>query len=128
MVMDPSSVLPLLALAIAALLIGVSKAGFGGGTGLLVGPLLALVYPAREGVALMLPLLLACDLAALYPYWRKWDRRNVAVLVPGAVAGIIVGSFALGALSDILLARIIGAVAVSFSLVQVGRSWVKPAQ
>ncbi len=110
-----------LALGFAALLIGVSKAGFGGGTGLLVGPLLALLFPAKTGVALMLPLLLACDLASLYPYWRQWDKRNVVVLLPGAAVGIVVGSFALGWVSDILLAKTIGILAIGFALLQVYR-------
>jgi uncharacterized membrane protein YfcA len=113
-----------LILAVAALLIGVSKAGFGGGTGVLVGPLLMLLYPAKESVALMLPLLFACDVASLFPYWGKWDRRNVIVLTPGAFAGIAVGTYALGAVSDALLAKLIGGIAIAFGVLQVYRSWV----
>lgn len=119
--MEEKVILQQLALGFGALLIGVSKAGFGGGTGLLVGPLLALLFPAKEGVALMLPLLLACDLASLYPYWRQWDNRNVVVLLPGAAAGIVVGTLALDLVSDVLLAKTIGVLAVAFALLQVLR-------
>jgi len=105
-------------------LIGVSKAGFGGGSGLVVGPLLALLYPAKESVGLMLPLLFVCDVAALYPYWGKWDNRNVLALTPGAVAGIVAGSFALDAVSDVLLGRLIGGIAIGFGLVQIYREWL----
>lgn len=112
------------ALCIAALLIGISKAGFGGGTGVLVGPLLALIFPAKESVGLMLPLLFACDIVSLYPYWKKWDNRNVLVLIPGAIAGVALGTVVLGAISDQVLARAIGAMAIVFSLLQVYRDWV----
>lgn len=112
-----------LALGFAALIIGVSKAGFGGGTGVVVGPVLALLFPAKETVGLMLPLLFVCDIASLFPYWRKWDRRNVAVLMPGAVMGIVVGTLSLGRISDASLAKTIGGAAILFSLLQAYRDW-----
>jgi hypothetical protein len=111
-------------LCLAAMLIGVSKAGFGGGTGIIVGPLLALLFPAKEAVALMLPLLLACDIFALYPYWRKWDAANVRVLFPGAMVGIVIGYLALGKMSDELLKRAIGGLAIGFALLQVYRDLI----
>jgi uncharacterized membrane protein YfcA len=114
----------ILILCVVALMIGVSKAGFGGGTGILVGPLLALIFPARESVGLMLPLLLACDVVALYPYWKKWDTRNVKVIVPGAVLGIVLGSFALEEISDRWLGKTIGALAIAFALLQIWRDWI----
>src|SRR5262249_46516192 len=107
--------------AFSALLIGVSKAGFGGGTGLLIGPLLTLLFPAKESIGLMLPLLFACDLASLYPYWKKWEIRNVVYITPGAVGGIVLGSFALGSVSDGLLAHLIGGMAIAFALLHAYR-------
>jgi uncharacterized membrane protein YfcA len=112
-----------LVLGLAALIIGVSKAGFGGGTGILVAPLLALLFPAKESVALMLPLLFACDIASLYFFWRQWDQRNVAILMPGALAGIILGTFALDLVSDELLKKSIGGLAIVFAVLQAARAW-----
>lgn len=110
-------------LIVVGLLIGVSKAGFGGGTGIVVGPLLALLFPAKESVALMLPLLIACDVMALYPYWRKWDAFNVSIIYPGAVLGILLAYPALG-MSDLALRRSIGGLAIGFALLQVWRDWI----
>jgi uncharacterized protein len=107
--------------ALAAFLIGVSKAGFGGGTGILVAPLLALYFPAKTAVSLMLPLLFACDIVSLYFYWRKWDHRNVALLTPGAMLGIVLGSYTLEQISDTLLAQIIGVISIAFAALQVLR-------
>lgn len=123
--MDPAYVKEFAILSAVALLIGVSKAGFGGGTGILVGPLLVLVFPsAKESVGLMLPMLAFCDVAALYPYWRKWDNRNVLVLMPGALVGVALGALALNDMSDYLLKKIIGGVAIAFALLQVYRDWI----
>src|SRR5690349_15318332 len=74
-----------------AFLIGLTKAGFGGGTVFVVMPLLALVLPPKLGLGLMLPLLLTTDVMALIYYRGQWDRRNVAVLLPPALLGIGLG-------------------------------------
>ena len=72
----------LVLLHLSAFLIGLSKAGFGGGTGIVVGPILLLILPAKETIGLMLPLLFACDIVSLYFYWKKWDWSNLVVLIP----------------------------------------------
>lgn len=110
-----------LILSVAALLIGVSKAGFGGGTGILVMPVLALMLDPRESLGLMLPLLLSCDIMALFFFWGQWERWNLIVLSVGAIVGIVVGSFALDVISSESLGRIIGGIAIVFSLIQVAR-------
>jgi uncharacterized protein len=113
-----------LVLSLAALLIGVSKAGFGGGTGILVMPVLALMIDPRESLGLMLPLLLACDIISLYFFWGQWDLRNLVLLSCGAVVGIVAGSFALDAISTEALSRSIGGIAIAFALIQVARNWL----
>jgi uncharacterized membrane protein YfcA len=123
--MDYDAVREFAILSLVALMIGVSKAGFGGGTGILVGPILVLIFPtARESVGLMLPMLFFCDVAALYPYWNKWDKRNVLVLMPGALIGVAVGAMALGEMSDYFLKKTIGGLAVVFALLQIYRNWI----
>jgi uncharacterized membrane protein YfcA len=106
----------------AALLIGISKAGFGGGIGILTGPLLTLFFGPRTAIGNMLPLLLLCDTIALYPYWRQWDLRNLQHLLPGGVLGIVFGAFALSLIDDDqMLVKLIGGLAVFFSLLQFAR-------
>ena len=108
-------------LLIGALLIGITKAGFGGGAGLIVGPILMQVFPAKESLGMMLPLLFVCDVVSLFFYWRKWDKRNIAFIVPGAVAGIGIGSIFLGRLNDQILAKMVGITAIGFALLQILR-------
>ena len=108
-------------LLIGALLIGITKAGFGGGAGLIVGPMLMLVFPAKESLGMMLPLLFVCDVVSLFFYWRKWDKLNIAFIIPGAVVGIGIGSIFLGRFDDRILAKVIGITAIGFALLQILR-------
>ena len=106
-----------------AIFIGVAKAGFGGGLGMLITPLMALAIPARDALGIVLPLLVAGDAFSLYHYWKKWDSRNVLWLMPGALAGIAVGLTLIGKLDDHGLRRFIGGVAVAF----IGIQWLRDA-
>ena len=112
----------LILLNLSALLVGLTKAGFGGGSGLVVGPILLQVFPAKETIGMMLPLLFSCDIASLFFYWRKWDTRNLIVLFPGAVVGIGIGYFFLDSVSDEHLKISIGMVAIGFAFFQIYRN------
>ena len=82
----------------AVLLMGVAKAGFGGGIGILATPLLALTVSVADAVALLLPLLIACDVFAVRHYRRTFDKTSVKRLLPGSALGIGAGAFFLGTL------------------------------
>ena len=77
----------------AVLLIGVAKAGFGGGVGILATPLLALMVSVADAAALLLPLLIACDVFAVKHYRSTFDKQSVKRLLPGSVFGIGAGAF-----------------------------------
>jgi len=78
--------------AFVALLIGFAKGGFGGTLGVLATPLLALIMPANEVIGLLLPLLILADVFAVVSYWQEWDWKLILLLIPGAVAGVTVGT------------------------------------
>ncbi len=103
---------------LAVLFIGLSKAGFGGGLGMLTTPLCALAFDARVAIGVILPLLCAGDVFSLYHYWRKWDRSNLRYLLPGVVVGVLLGVQLIGNVSDRQLNLAIGILAVSFVLFQ----------
>lgn len=114
-----------LAFGFATLLIGVSKAGFGGGIGILTSPLLTIFFGAKPAVGRLLPMLLLCDIIALVPYWRQWDASNLRNLLPGGILGIVLGAFALSQINDEMLTKLIGALAVFFSLLHFTRAGLK---
>lgn len=99
--------------------IGLSKAGFGGGLGMLTTPLCVLAFGAggRDpsfAIGTLLPLLCAGDAFSLYHYWGKWDRRNLRFLIPGVVIGVALGVGLIGKLSRRDLEIAIGVLAVAF--------------
>ncbi len=110
----------------AVLLMGVAKAGFGGGIGIIATPLLALTMPVADAAALMLPLLIACDVFAIRHYYDNFDGKSVKRLLPGAFLGIGAGAFFFGYFSqhERILEVGLGFLGLAFVLFQVVRSFV----
>ncbi len=103
---------------LAAVCIGVSKAGFGGGLGLLTTPLCVLAFGARDAIGILLPLLCAGDLFSLYHYRGRWRRENLRHLLPGVVGGVLIGVRLIGRFSARELNLAIGLLAVLFVVFQ----------
>src|ERR1041384_6509639 len=108
---------------LAVLFIGISKAGFGGGVGILVTPVVALVFPPTEAIGILLPLLSAGDAFSLYHYWGKWEKSNVRYLIPGTFVGIILGIQLVDYLrhqpnGERYLSQSIGVICLVFALLQ----------
>jgi len=95
-------------------LIGVTKSGFGAGTGLLIVPLTALSMdhiPGRGSEAalgLMLPLLIAGDIIALWQYRRLFSLQQVKGLIFSTLLGVAAGGFLLWTFHQ--LTQIVGAI------------------
>jgi uncharacterized protein len=118
---------------IIALLIGLSKGGFGGPVPVaLITPLLSQFMPAAQAVGLVLPLLLVGDLIALRIYWGQWDMQRVKLMLPPAIVGIVVGAVLLIALADshqdLTLRRILGAFTLLIVLYKIGSDMLKNVQ
>jgi uncharacterized protein len=113
---------------LAVLFIGISKAGFGGGLGMLSTPLCVLVFGPRDGIGILLPLLCAGDAFSLHPYWRKWTWHNLLYLLPGALLGVLIGVQLIGRFSSRELNLAIGILAVSFVLFQLAKDLIFKAE
>ncbi len=99
---------------LAALFIGISKAGFGGGLGMLSTPLCVIAFGPNDAIGILLPLLCAGDLFSLYHYWGKWERANLKFLLPGVVVGVVIGVQLFGRFSARELNLAIGVLALVF--------------
>ncbi len=108
-----------LLLQLGGVVLGLSKTGFGGGAGVLTTPLFALVMDARKAVGVMLPLLIGCDIMALFYYRGRISVSNVLLLLPPMILGIAFGAPILGHISDRLLKRLIGLMALLFTYTHV---------
>lgn len=123
-----SSIWTIIISAISVILIGVAKAGFGGGVGILITPLMSLVIPPKFAIGVLLPILITCDLYVIYRYRGKWDRHNLAILLPGAVVGIVLGILFIDRVSDVELKRALGIIAIVFVILQFLRQRVHGGQ
>ncbi|MEC9381197.1 MAG: sulfite exporter TauE/SafE family protein [Candidatus Latescibacterota bacterium] len=84
------------AAAMAVVFIGVAKAGFGGGAGVIGTPLMALTISVGDAVALLLPLLIFCDFFSVWHYRTTFHRRSARLMLPGAALGIGIGMLFFG--------------------------------
>lgn len=74
------------------LLVGLSKGGFGGGLGSLAVPVLSLAIDPRLAAAVLLPILCSMDLVSLWSFRGRWDKKNLAIMFPFAMLGLILGA------------------------------------
>jgi uncharacterized membrane protein YfcA len=103
------------ALAIPAVLVtGISKGGFASGAGNLLVPMMALSVPAPVAAGIALPVLCAMDVSGLRAWWGKWDKREMRVLIPGALLGILVGALTFTLMSDRAIKAMVGITTLLF--------------
>lgn len=101
---------------IAVLLIGIAKGGFAGGPVLMAVPLMSLAIDPLRAAAILLPILLLIDVLAMKKWWRRWDLRELKVLLPGAVLGTLLGWATFRYLSADLLRVLVGVLALAYAL------------
>ncbi|MFO7755447.1 MAG: sulfite exporter TauE/SafE family protein [Bacteroidales bacterium] len=73
-----------------ALVTGLAKGGLKG-IGLVIVPVMALVFGARESTGILLPMLIMADIMAVIYYRKFAEWRFIFMLLPATVAGIITG-------------------------------------
>jgi uncharacterized membrane protein YfcA len=100
----------------AVLLYGISKGGFGGGLGVIAVPLMALVISPVQAAAILLPVLCAMDIVALWKFRGMWIWSELRVLLPASLLGILFGTLMFGYMSASVVRLIVGVVAVSFTM------------
>ncbi len=108
----------------ATLFIGIGKGGFGGAIAAIATPLIALSTSVPEAAALLLPVLLAADVFAVYTYRKTFDAPNLKRILPFALIGIIIASFFFTRFSsnERILKLGLGLIAVGFVIFQLTRT------
>ncbi|WP_449042414.1 sulfite exporter TauE/SafE family protein [Paracoccus sp. (in: a-proteobacteria)] len=103
-------------LALASALVGLSKGGLSM-VSMLAVPILSLVMSPVQAAAVLLPVFVVSDMFGLIAYRRHWDRRVVACLLPGAVAGVALGWATASLVDERWVGGIVGVIGLSFALV-----------
>ena len=99
----------------AIILYGIAKSGLGGSMTLISIPLMTVVMPLGQALAIVLPILILSDMVAVYRFRKNFDSETLKLLVPGAAIGIFIGSITFMYFSESLLKLIIGLMGFLFA-------------
>lgn len=100
-------VLAWVALAVAAVVVGLSKTAVPG-AGTVAVALFAATLPAKQSTGTLLLLLITADVFAVLTYRRHANWRILVRLIPGVLAGIVLGVVFLAFATDGWVKRVIG--------------------
>ena len=100
---------------VAAGLVGMGKGGVPV-VGMLGVPVMALVMSPVMAAGLLLPVYVVSDMFGLYAYRHAFDRRVLAIILPGAVAGIGFGWATATVVPEAAVTLLVGVIGVVFAL------------
>ena len=125
--MPELSFLSWLLLGLGAFSVGLSKTGVPG-IGILNVAIFALVLPsAKHSVGVVLPILISADIVAVLAYRRQAVWHHLWRLFPWAIAGVIIGFFAVSRVNDRQVAQLIGAILLILVSLTLWRKWKEKA-
>ena len=97
---------------VAALIVGISKAGIGG-LGMLSVVIFAQLMPAKQATGMVLPLLCFGDIVAAASYRQHAKWKHIGRLFPWTAAGVVLGYFALDLVNERQAKLLIGGIILS---------------
>jgi uncharacterized membrane protein YfcA len=106
--------------ALAAFLVGLSKGGLPAVATLGV-PILALVMSPVAAAALLLPIYIVTDWVGLWLYRRDYSARNLQILIPSGLLGVLIGWAIASRVSDAAVGLLIGLIGLGYCL----NAWVR---
>lgn len=98
---------------LASVFVGLSKGGLPV-VGMLSVPVLVFAMPPVAAASLILPIYIASDVLGVYLYRRRFSRRNLAILVPAAFAGVTIAWLTVSLVSDRVVMGLIGVIGILF--------------
>jgi len=99
----------------AIIIFGIAKSGLGGSIALISIPLMTVVMPLGQALAIILPILILSDFIAVYRFRKEFDPEILKLIVPFAAVGIFIGSITFSYFSEDLLKFILGLMGFLFS-------------
>lgn len=105
--------------------IGLSKGGLGGTLGALATPTMALVLSPQDAIGLLLPILMIADVFAVAWHWKKWESKHILLLLPGAIAGITIGTFFITNAPTHALRLALGVIVILFVAYRLAEKQIK---
>lgn len=105
---------------IAALVVGISKAGIGG-LGMLAVVIFAQIFPAKQATGIVLPLLCFGDVVAAASYRQHANWMHIRRLFPWTAAGVVLGYFALDRVNEYQARAMIGGIVLGLVVMHLVR-------
>lgn len=90
-----------------AVMTGFSKTGVPG-AGIFGVALMASIFPAKQSVGMLLPMLITADIVAVSYYRRTVAWKHLVVLIPWVLAGIVLGFFVMDHIGNGQLSVMLG--------------------
>lgn len=110
-------------LAVAAVIIGLSKTAVPG-SGTIAVAVFAAVLPAKQSTGTILLLLILADLFAIVIYRRDVNWRALLRLAPAVLVGVLLGVVFLALADDVWVKRTIGVILLAVIVVTLLRRWL----
>jgi uncharacterized membrane protein YfcA len=101
--------------AIAALVVGASKGGLASAAALAV-PALAIWMDPLVAAGVLLPIFIASDAVGVWLYRHEYSGRNLAVLIPAGLAGVILATLLAPVISTSLATFLTGLIGLAYCL------------
>lgn len=98
-----------------AVMTGFSKTGVPG-AGIFGVALMASVFPAKQSVGMLLPMLITADIVAVSYYRRAAVWKYLIVLIPWVLAGIVIGFFVMDHIGNGQLSVMLGVLILALLL------------
>ena len=90
------------------MLYGVAKSGLGGSLSLISIPLMTIVMPLSQALAIILPILILSDMVAVYKFRKQFDFDTIRLMTIGGGIGVITGSLTYTYFSEAVIKLLIG--------------------
>jgi hypothetical protein len=112
----------------AVLLVGLAKGGLGGAMAFLGVPVMSLAISPIQAAAILLPILVVMDIVSLWSWRGNHHVPTLAVLLPGALAGIGLGWLTAAIVTPDMVRLIVGVVTTLFVLRWLWQKYARPQQ
>ena len=100
----------------AIILLGIAKGAAIGSLALIAVPLMLLVMPLTNVLAVLLPILMVMDWITFYKYRKNFSKENLKIMIPAGFLGTVIGFYTFSFFHEEHLKLIIGFIGLGFTL------------
>jgi hypothetical protein len=111
------------AIAVGAFGVGFFKSTLSMGVGLVLVPLMIIIWPTRFVMGLIAVHMFLSDYAIIRMFWKEWEWNLARLVIPGFYIGIVMGAYLLVQLPDYWVRKAIGIGCLTFVLYQAWSEW-----